>query len=146
MDNNILGSGLCPPDTKKVNEIMWPHPLSRDFLGLLALFDHNSISGDCSRCSSAHKPEVILLSDCSHLNSGPVPDAWLQVEANVNCSGVCWPGCTQTLLSPWIPSLLGFPASSLNPLKSFTTQTEDGHCWKSHQHTCPQSSLPEYKF
>lgn len=87
---------LWPPDTKEVNEIMWSHPLSRVFLGLLALFCHNLALGDCSRWGSAHKLEVILLSGCSHSNSWAVPDAWLQLEANLSCSGVCWPGCTPT--------------------------------------------------
>lgn len=38
---------LWPPDTKKVDETMWSHPLSRVFLGLLALFYHNLALGDC---------------------------------------------------------------------------------------------------
>lgn len=45
---------LFPPNTKQVNEIMWSHPLSRDFIGLLALFYHNSTC-DYSRWGSAHK-------------------------------------------------------------------------------------------
>lgn len=133
---------LCSPGTKKINEIMCSHPLSRDFLGLFALFYHNLTLIDEVLLTNL----FILLSGCSCLNSWPAPDAWLQVEADLSCLLV--------KLHPDIPPehgfpmnsnpFLGFPASSLVSL--WTLWAADGHCWTSHHHICPQASLTEHRF
>lgn len=106
MDHNILGSALCPPDTQKVTGIMWSHTLSRDFLGFLALFYHNlRWQQQMHFCSQMPSCFAFWLLPFEPLASSR---CLTQVEANLSCSGVCWPGCTHTLLSPWIPSLLDF--------------------------------------